>query len=295
MIFTGSGVALVTPFSDNAVNYTQLQALIEWHINAGTQALIILGTTGEGVTLSTAEKKEVFTQAVRFAKRRIKIIANTGSNDTAASIELSLFAQKIGADGLLLVCPYYNKPSQRGLIAHFTAIADAVDIPCILYNVPGRTSVNLTAESCCALAQHPRIVGVKEASHDLAQIDTIIKHAPKGFAIYSGNDDQNEAILALGGHGVISVTGNLIPERLAAFCTARLKGNALEAKAMHEGMMPLHTVLFIESNPVPAKAALNQMGHPVGSVRLPLVELEPQNALKLRTVLIHQGLVTEES
>lgn len=295
MIFTGSGVALVTPFSDNTVNYTQLQALIEWHIKAGTQALVILGTTGEGVTLSTAEKKEVFTQAVRFAKRRIKIIANTGSNDTAASIELSLYAQKIGADGVLLVCPYYNKPSQRGLMAHFTAIADAVDIPCILYNVPGRTSVNLTAESCIELAKHPRIVGIKEASHDLAQIETIIKHAPKGFAVYSGNDDQNEAIMALGGVGVISVTGNLIPERLAKFCKAHLIGNTLEAKAMHEAMMPLHSVLFIESNPVPAKTALRMMDHPVGSVRLPLVEMEAANTLKLRTVLIQQGLVTEEA
>ncbi len=295
MIFTGSGVALVTPFSDNTVNYTQFQALIEWHIKAGTQALVILGTTGEGVTLSTAEKKEVFTQAVRFAKRRIKIIANTGSNDTAASIELSLYAQKIGADGLLLVCPYYNKPSQRGLIAHFSAIADAVEIPCILYNVPGRTSVNLTAESCIELAKHPRIVGIKEASHDLAQIETIIKHAPKGFAVYSGNDDQNEAILALGGVGVISVTGNLIPERLAKFCKAHLSGNTLEAKAMHEAMMPLHSVLFIESNPVPAKTALRMMDHPVGSVRLPLVEMEAANTLKLRTVLIQQGLVTEEA
>lgn len=295
MIFTGSGVALVTPFNGDAVNYTQLQSLIEWHIKAGTQALIILGTTGEGVTLSSAEKKEVFTQAVRFAKRRIKIIANTGSNDTAASIELSQYAQKIGVDGLLLVCPYYNKPTQRGLIAHFTAIADAVEIPCILYNVPGRTSVNLSAESCFVLAQHPRIVGVKEASHDLAQIETILKQAPKDFAVYSGNDDQNEAILALGGQGVISVTGNLIPERLAKFCTAHTKGNALEAKAMHEGMMPLHQVLFIESNPVPVKAALNMMGHPVGSVRLPLVELEALNAIKLRTVLIQQGLVTEDA
>lgn len=295
MIFTGSGVALVTPFNDNTVNYSQLQSLIEWHITAGTQALIILGTTGEGVTLSTDEKKEVFTQAVRFAKRRIKIIANTGSNDTAASIELSLYAQRIGADGLLLVCPYYNKPSQRGLIAHFTAIADAVDIPCILYNVPGRTAVNLTAESCLVLAHHPRIVGIKEASHDLVQIETIIKHAPKGFAVYSGNDDQNDEILALGGQGIISVTGNIIPDRMAAFCAARLKGNALEAKAMHEGMMPLHTVLFIESNPVPVKTALTMMGHAVGPVRLPLVELEPHNALKLRTILIQQGLVTEDA
>lgn len=295
MIFTGSGVALVTPFNDNTVNYTQLQALIEWHIKAGTQALVILGTTGEGVTLSTAEKKEVFTQAVRFAKRRIKIIANTGSNDTAASIELSLYAQKIGADGVLLVCPYYNKPSQRGLMAHFTAIADAVKIPCILYNVPGRTSVNLTAESCLELAKHPHIVGIKEASHDLAQIESIIKQAPKGFAVYSGNDDQNEAILALGGVGVISVTGNLIPERLAKFCKAHLSGNTLEAKAMHEAMMPLHSVLFIESNPVPAKTALRMMDHPVGSVRLPLVEMEAANTLKLRTVLIQQGLVTEEA
>ena len=295
MIFTGSGVALVTPFSDNTVNYTQFQALIEWHIKAGTQALVILGTTGEGVTLSTAEKKEVFTQAVRFAKRRIKIIANTGSNDTAASIELSLYAQKIGADGLLLVCPYYNKPSQRGLIAHFSAIADAVEIPCILYNVPGRTSVNLTAESCLELAKHPRIVGIKEASHDLDQIETIIQQAPKGFAVYSGNDDQNEAILALGGVGVISVTGNLIPERLAKFCKAYLSSNTLEAKAMHEAMMPLHRVLFIESNPVPAKTALRMMDHPVGSVRLPLVEMEAANTLKLRTVLIQQGLVTEEA
>lgn len=291
MIFKGSGVALVTPFNETGINYDVLKELIDWHIKSGTHALIIMGTTGEGATLRYLEKIELFKKALEFGKGRIKMIANTGSNDTASSIELSLIAQEMGYDGLLMVSPYYNKPTQRGLIAHFTAIADAVKIPIILYNVPGRCSVNLSAESCISLSKHPNIVGVKEASHDLVQIKQIIDGVDESFKVYSGNDDQNLDILKLGGYGIISVTANCVPERLAALCETFFKGDLQSTELIQKRCEALNEILFIESNPVPIKETLNLMGKNVGSVRLPLVELEESHRSQLIMVLKQEGLI----
>ena len=291
MIFKGSGVALVTPFNETGINYDVLKELIDWHIKSGTHALIIMGTTGEGATLRYLEKIELFKKALEFGKGRIKMIANTGSNDTVSSIELSLIAQEMGYDGLLMVSPYYNKPTQRGLIAHFTAIADAVKIPIILYNVPGRCSVNLSAESCITLSKHPNIVGVKEASHDLVQIKQIIDGSDESFRVYSGNDDQNLDILKLGGYGIISVTANCVPERLAALCETFFKGDLQSAELIQKNCEALNEILFIESNPVPIKETLNLMGKNVGSVRLPLVELEESHRSQLIIVLKQEGLI----
>jgi len=291
MIFKGSGVALVTPFNETGINYDVLKELIDWHLKSGTHALIIMGTTGEGATLRYLEKIELFKKALEFGKGRIKMIANTGSNDTASSIELSLIAQEMGYDGLLMVSPYYNKPTQRGLIAHFTAIADAVKIPIILYNVPGRCSVNLSAESCISLSKHPNIVGVKEASHDLVQIKQIIDGVDESFKVYSGNDDQNLDILKLGGYGIISVTANCVPERLAALCETFFKGDLQSAELIQKRCETLNEILFIESNPVPIKETLNLMGKNVGSVRLPLVELEDSHRSQLIMVLKQEGLI----
>lgn len=289
MLFRGSGVALITPFNENGIDLEKLRALIEWHIEAKTDALIIMGTTGEGAVLNDEEKTILLEEALKIGKGRILMVANTGTNDTRASIAWSLKAQSMGYDALLMVCPYYNKPTQGGLIAHFTAIADAVDIPILLYNVPGRTSVNLSAESCISLSKHPRIVGVKEASHDLNQIKKIIDNTTD-FAVYSGNDDQNLEILKLGGQGFISVTGNLVPEQLKALASAYFSDNLVLAERIQNELAPLNDVLFIESNPVPIKAALNHIGKDVGVCRLPLVELEDQNFEKLIHVLKASGL-----
>jgi 4-hydroxy-tetrahydrodipicolinate synthase len=289
MLFRGSGVALVTPFNENGIDLDQLRSLIEWHIEAKTDALIIMGTTGEGAVLNDEEKTVLLEKAIKIGKGRIVMVANTGTNDTRASIQWSLKAQAMGYDGLLMVCPYYNKPTQRGLIAHFTAIADAVNIPIILYNVPGRTSVNLSAQSCIHLAKHPNIVGVKEASHDLNQIKAIID-GTEDFAVYSGNDDQNFDILKLGGQGFISVTGNLIPKQLRSLSDAYFGDDLLSAERIQNSLAALNDVLFIESNPVPIKTALNHIGKNVGSCRLPLVDLEVQNHTKLIEVMIASGV-----
>ena len=291
MIFKGSGVALVTPFNETGINYDVLKELIDWHIQSKTQALIIMGTTGEGATLRYLEKIELFKKALEFGKGRIKMIANTGSNDTASSIELSLIAQEMGYDGLLMVSPYYNKPTQRGLIAHFTAIADAVKIPIVLYNVPGRCAVNLSAESCITLSKHPNIVGVKEASHDLVQIKQIIDGVDETFKVYSGNDDQNLDILKLGGYGMISVTANCVPDRCATLCETFFKGDLQSAELIQKNCETLNEILFIESNPVPIKETLNLMGKKVGSVRLPLIELEDVHRSQLIMVLKNEGLI----
>ena len=289
MLFKGSGVALVTPFNENGIDLDQLRSLIEWHIETKTDALIIMGTTGEGAVLNDEEKTILLSEAINVGKDRIVMVANTGTNDTKASIQWSLKAQAMGYDGLLMVCPYYNKPTQRGLIAHFTAIADAVNLPIILYNVPGRTSVNLSAQSCIQLAKHPNIVGVKEASHDLNQIKTIID-GTKNFAVYSGNDDQNLDILKLGGQGFISVTGNLVPEKVKALSDAYFKDDLTGAERIQNSLAALNDVLFIESNPVPIKSALNHIDKNVGACRLPLVELEVQNQAKLIEVMIASGV-----
>lgn len=286
MLFKGSCVALVTPFHpDGSVNHAMLKTLVDWHIGNHTQALVILGTTGENPTLSETEKFDVFKTVVEHAKGRIVLIANTGDNNTQASIERSLIAKKLGYDGCLLVVPYYNKPQQRGLVAHFKAIADAVELPCILYNVPSRTGLNMTSDTLLELAKHPHIVGVKESSHDEVQIKSILKNAPTNFGVYCGNDDQNQEMLEWGAHGLISVSANLIPSPLQKQCEAVFSHHFKEARELHETYARLHADLFIESNPVAVKAGLNLMGFNVGACRLPLVDMEPEHAQLLEETL----------
>ncbi|MBV1709076.1 MAG: 4-hydroxy-tetrahydrodipicolinate synthase [Erysipelothrix sp.] len=290
-LFQGSGVAIVTPFKDDKINLKEFSTLIQWHIEHKTDAIIVIGTTGESPVLSMDEKKLLIKSAVEFAGGRIPIIANTGTNNTAQSIEMSLYAQSVGVDGLLLVTPYYNKPTQRGLIAHFTAIANAVNLPIILYNVPSRCGVNIEAQTVIELSHVSNIVGVKEASGNLEQIKAIIDGTSDDFAVYSGNDDQIYDVLALGGDGVISVSANLIPQTISNLCSLYLGGKAEKSKALSEHLSLLHKVLFIESNPVPVKAAMNVCGHDVGHTRLPLVDLEEEHRIILMEALNHYHLL----
>jgi 4-hydroxy-tetrahydrodipicolinate synthase len=293
-LFKGSGVALVTPFKDGEVNYDMLEALILWHIQEKTDAIIVFGTTGESATLAMDEKKNIVKFAVEVAKHRIPIIAGSGSNNTKDSILLSQYAESVGADGLLLVTPYYNKPTQRGLYAHFKAIAESVSIPIILYNVPSRTGINLLPETVAELAQIKHIEAIKEASGDISQIAKVIELCPKGFITYSGNDDQTIPVLALGGQGVISVTANIIPRKVHDVVMHYLEGSKEAIQEAHD-LRALHQAMFIESNPVPVKTALNLMGQPVGTVRLPLVEMELKSLLQLKAVLEQYHLIGEKS
>lgn len=290
-LFQGSGVAIVTPFKDDKINLDEFATLIQWHIEHKTDAIIVIGTTGESPVLSMEEKKLLIKSAVEFTGGRIPVIANTGTNNTAQSIEMSLYAQSVGVDGLLLVSPYYNKPTQRGLMAHFTAIANAVELPIILYNVPSRCGVNIQADTVIKLSKVPNITGVKEASGNLEQIKAIINGTDDDFAVYSGNDDQIFDVLALGGDGVISVSANLIPQTISQLCSLYLKGNVEESKSLSDHLSLLHKVLFIESNPVPVKAAMNVCGHDVGHTRLPLVDLEEEHRIILMETLNHYHLL----
>lgn len=281
-LFTGSGVALITPFNDSLeVDYKQLEKLILWHIKEETDAIIVCGTTAESATLSTEEKKAIIDFSVKVANHKIPIIAGTGSNNTLQSIELSKYAQSVGVNGLLLVAPYYNKPTQRGLIAHFEAIAKEVDLPIILYNVPGRTVVNIETDTVLHLSKINNIIAIKEASGNLEQIKNIIEQVDKNFYVYSGNDDQIDDVLKLGGHGVISVTANILPKLIHEIATKQKNGQYLK---------PFHDAMFIESNPVPIKAALNYLGFNVGHTRLPLVDMTQKNYDYLIKVLNQFGL-----
>ncbi len=291
MLFKGSAVAIVTPFTENGVDLEKLKELVEWHIQEGTKALIVLGTTGENATMTEDEKILVWKTVADQAKGRIVLIANTGDNCTADSIERTLKIKDFGYDGILLVVPYYNKPQQRGLIAHFNKIVDTVEMPAIIYNVPGRCSLNMEAETILACAQNKWIVGVKEASHIDSQIKEIIEKAPKDFGVYCGNDDQNQDCLEWGAHGIISVTANIVPNLLSQQCELALAGKLKEANKIHQRLLPLHKTLFIETNPVGVKAALNAMGKNVGVTRLPLVDMEEDNRKSLVCVLKGQGLV----
>lgn len=293
-LFKGSGVALVTPFLGDDINFDVLRSLILWHIQEKTDAIIVFGTTGESATLSMDEKKAIVKFAVEVADHRIQIIVGSGSNHTRDSIVLSKYAESVGADGLLLVTPYYNKPTQRGLYAHFKAIAESVSIPIILYNVPSRTGINLLPETVAELAQINNIEAIKEASGDVSQIAKVIELCPKDFITYSGNDDQTIPVLALGGLGVISVTANIIPRRIHDLVMHYLSGSQEAITDAHD-LRALHQVMFIESNPVPVKAAMNLMGFNVGSVRLPLVELELKHFNELKTVLTKYHVIGEKS
>ena len=283
-IFTGSGVAIVTPMkADGSVNYEKYRELIEWQIESGTDAIIACGTTGESSTLTHEEHIGVMRAAVEQAAGRIPGISGTGSNDTAYCIELSQEAEKLGADALLLVTPYYNKTSQRGLVAHYTAVADAVDLPILLYNVPSRTGVDIKPETVAALSKHPNIVAVKEANGNISSAAQVA--ALCDIDIYSGNDDQIVPLLSLGGKGVISVMANVEPRRTHDIVAKWMAGDVEGSRALQLELLELASAMFMDVNPIPVKEAMNLMGLDVGECRLPLYGMDDAAKSKLASVL----------
>lgn len=283
-IFTGAGVAIVTPMNaDGSVNFEKYREIIDWQIENGTDAIITCGTTGESATLDHEEHVAVIRTAVEQTAGRVPVIAGTGSNDTAYGIELSREAQKLGADALLLVTPYYNKTSQRGLVAHFTAIADATDLPIILYNVPSRTGVNIQPATVEELAKHPNIVAIKEASGSISAVAEIA--ALCDIDIYSGNDDQIVPILSLGGKGVISVLSNVAPRETHDICQKWFDGDIAGSRALALQYLELANAMFMDVNPIPVKDAMNLMGLDVGPCRLPLLSMDDAGKAKLAAVL----------
>ena len=288
----GSIVALVTPMlEDGRIDYTALRALIDWHIAEGTDCIGVVGTTGESPTVSMEENCEVIRVAVEHAAGRVPVMAGTGANSTAEAIELTRFAKQVGADCHLSVVPYYNKPSQEGLYRHFKAIAEAVDLPMVLYNVPGRTVADMLPETALRLAQLPRIVGIKEASGNIERACQLIKHAPKGFAIYSGDDGTAVALMLLGGQGNVSVTANVAPRLMSELCTAAIQGDVSRARALHLRLLPMHKQLFCEPSPAPAKWAMAQLGLCEPHVRLPIVPVTAAGQALVGQALRDSGLL----
>ena len=289
--FKGACVAIVTPFNENGINFEELGRMIDFQIENGTDAICITGTTGEAATMNNAEHCEATKFAVEHVNGRVPVIAGTGSNDTAYAIELSKYAQKVGANALLLVTPYYNKCTQAGLVAHYKKIADTVDIPCIVYNVPGRTGVNIKPETYAKLAEHPRIVAVKEANGDLTSVLRTRKLCGDELAIYSGNDDQIIPILSLGGSGVISVLSNVAPRDTHLICQNYFDGKVDEASRMQVDYCDLIDALFCEVNPIPVKVAMRLMGWNVGELRMPLCEPEPAHVEQIKAALKAHNLL----
>lgn len=292
-IFTGAGVAIVTPFNpDGSVNYNKLEELIDFQCNNGTDSIIICGTTGESPTLSELEHIEVIKKAVEFTKGRVPVIAGTGSNATYTAIDLSKEAVEAGADGLLVITPYYNKATQGGLIKHFTAIADAAKAPIIMYSVASRTGVNIAPETAAALFKNvDNIVGIKEASGNISQVAKIMNLTDGKIDLYSGNDDQIVPIMSLGGLGVISVLSNVAPQYTHDICAKYLAGDVKGSMEMQLKAVPLVEQLFCEVNPIPVKKALNLMGFEVGGMRMPLTELTPANTEKLSNAMKAFGIL----
>lgn len=291
MLFKGSAVALVTPFTkDNKVNFDKLAELIEYHIENKTDAIVSCGTTGEATTMSDEEILSVLEFTVKKVNGRIPVIAGTGSNNTMHSVELSQKAEAIGVDGLLIITPYYNKANKSGLKKHFVTIAESVNIPIILYNVPGRTCMNISPALIAELAQVPNIVAVKEASGDLGQVAEIASLVPEDFAIYSGNDDSIVPLLSLGGHGVISVLANVCPRETHDLVEKYLNGDVEGSRKIQLDLDALIAALFIEVNPIPVKTAMNLLGFEVGDLRLPLDNMDPANLEVLKKELINAGL-----
>lgn len=289
MLFKGSGVALVTPFNETGVDFNKLGELIEYHIENKTDALIVCGTTGESTTMSDEEQFAVIDFTVKKVDKRIPVIAGTGSNNTMHSVYLSKEAEKLGVDGLLVITPYYNKTNQRGLKLHFETIAASTKLPIILYNVPGRTGVNIKPSVIAELTEIKNIVAVKEASGDLAQVAEIARLVPEGFAIYSGNDDSILPLLSLGGVGVISVVANICPKETHDLVEKFLNGDVEGSRKLQLGMKSLIDKLFIEVNPIPVKTAMNLLGFEVGDLRLPLAPMEESNLKTLRDELANYG------
>ena len=291
VLFKGAGVAIVTPFTEDGINFAELGRMIEAQIAGGTDAIVITGTTGESATMNDAEHKAAIKFAVEQVNKRIPVIAGTGSNETAYAIQLSQYAESVGADGLLLVTPYYNKCTQKGLIKHFTAIADSVNIPCILYSVPSRTGVSIKIETLIELSKHPNIVAIKEASGDISAVAKIVAACGDDLAVYSGNDDQIVPILSLGGMGVISVLSNVAPQDTHAICQLWFDGKVKESAELQLKYIDLIEALFCEVNPIPAKTAMRLMGYDAGPLRLPLCDMEPQNLAKLKASLQKHGII----
>ncbi len=287
----GAITALVTPFSDDGgLDESALGALVDWQVAEGIHGLVPVGSTGEAVTLSLAERERVVRITVERAAGRVPVIAGAGSNDTAAAVEASKVLARAGATHLLHVSPMYNKPPQRGIIAHFRAIADASPVPVVVYNVPGRTASNLLPETTLTLAEHPNICAVKEASGNLTQIDAIIRDRPQGFGVLSGDDGLTLAVMAAGGEGVISVVSNLVPKACAMLTDLCARGDLVAARALHHRLTPLVEAAFIESNPIPVKAGLALMGRIRNRLRLPLVSMDAKHERGLREALTGAGV-----
>ena len=293
ILFTGSGVAIVTPFKDGKVNLSSFGRLIDRQIAGGTDAIIVCGTTGEAATMTTAERQEAIGFCVERAAGRVPVIAGTGANDTRAARENSLAAERLGVDGLLVVTPYYNKATQQGLLRHFKTVADAVNIPIILYNVPSRTGVNILPETYAELAHHPNIAGVKEASGNFGQIQKTRNLCPTNFSIWSGNDDETAAICMLGGAGVISVVANVLPAQMHELTSLCLANDFAAAGRLQLKLKPICDALFCEVNPIPVKTALNLMGLEAGELRLPLCPPADASMEKLKLALSAWDLLPE--
>ena len=292
-IFIGSGTAIVTPFQADSIDTEAFTRLVRAQLDGGTAAVIVCGTTGEGATLTAAEHETLFRLAVREAAGRMKVIAGIGSNDTAAALDMAACAQDCGADGLLMVTPYYNKTTQAGLVRHFTYVADRAALPLILYNVPSRTGVGIAPETYAALAEHPNISGVKEASGSIGEFARTKALCGDGLTFYSGNDSDTVAMMALGAKGVVSVASNLVPDVVSRLCALCLAGDYPAAAALNERYMDLFAALFYEVNPIPVKTAMALTGQCPDTMRLPLVPMGQANRKKLETVLRRHGLLAE--
>ena len=290
MLFKGSAVALVTPFTQDGVDFKKLGELVEYHIENNTDALVVCGTTGEATTMSDEEQLAVIKYVVDKTNKRIPVIAGTGSNNTMHSIYLSLEAERLGADGLLVITPYYNKANANGLKLHFETIANNVNLPIIMYNVPGRTSMNMKPSLVAELAKIENIVAIKEASGDLAQVAELCRLVPNDFAVYSGNDDSILPLLALGGKGVISVLANVCPQETHDLVQKFFDGDVEGSRNIQLKLKPLIDALFIEVNPIPVKTAMNLLGFEVGNLRLPLAEMDIKNLEVLKKELANAGL-----
>ncbi len=290
-IFTGVGTAIITPFTSDFVNFEKLGELIEQQIAAGVEAIVVCGTTGEAPTQTIPEHLATVEYAIKRAAGRIKIIAGTGSNDTAHAIMMSQNAEKSGADALLMVTPYYNKTTQRGLVRHFEAVADRVNIPIILYNIPSRTGMGFTVDAYKELSKHPNINGVKEASGDLELVSRTRMACGDDLNIWSGDDSATLPMMSLGAKGIISVLSNILPGAMVELSHACLEGDFERARELHYKYYPLMRALFVETNPIPVKAAMNMMGMGVGPTRMPLVEMTEANEKMLRDTLAEYGLL----
>jgi 4-hydroxy-tetrahydrodipicolinate synthase len=288
----GSIVALVTPmFEDGSIDYPALRRLIDWHVAEGTDCIGVVGTTGESPTVSVEEHCEIIRVAVEHAAGRVPIMAGAGGNATREAIELTRFARQVGADCTLQVVPYYNKPSQEGIYRHFKAVAEAVDLPVVLYNVPGRTVADMQPETALRLAQVPGIVGIKEATGNIERACWLIKQSPPGFSIYSGDDGTAVALMLLGGHGNVSVTANVAPRLMHELCLAAIEGDVRRARELHLRLLPVHKQLFCEPSPAPTKWALAQLGLCGAQVRLPILPLTEGGQAQVGQALRASGLL----